>query len=84
MHLSALLSSMHCKHTELKKTFEKYILLQKPNQRFVQILKHFVSRYSFFMYSFGMAHSFVDSIGDVDVISDAEVNMKRVCNFICL
>ena len=28
----------------------------------------------FFHYSFGMAHSFVDSIGDVDVISDAEVN----------
>ena len=25
-------------------------------------------------HSFGMAHSFVDSIGDVDVISDAEVN----------
>lgn len=35
-------------------------------------------------YSFGMAHSFVDSIGDVDVISDAEVNYTKPskCPFI--
>jgi len=29
-----------------------------------------------------MAHSFIDSIGDVDVISDAEVNKKRVYIFL--
>lgn len=29
-----------------------------------------------------MAHSFVDSIGDVDVISDAEVNKNRVYLFV--
>ena len=29
-----------------------------------------------------MAHSFVDSIGDVDVISDAEVNKNRVYLFL--
>jgi len=40
----------------------------------MQILEHFLSHYSLFICSFGMAHSFVDSIGDVDVISDAEVN----------
>ena len=31
--------------------------------------------------SFGMAHSFVDSIGDVDVISDAEVNIIVCISF---
>ena len=42
----------------------------------MQIPEHFLSHYSnsFFVCSFGMAHSFIDSIGDVDVISDAEVN----------
>lgn len=77
MHLSALLSSMHCKNTGIKKkTYEKCI--EKPNQMCMQILEHFISRNSIFLlHSFGMAHSFVDSIGDVDVISDAEVNNKN-------
>ena len=32
-------------------------------------------------HSFGMAHSFVDTIGDVDVISDAEVKFSFLETF---
>ena len=46
-----------------KKLWIKYMTL------YHKIINIFLSNYSF-----GMAHSFVDSIGDVDVISDAEVN----------